>query len=351
MNVEQKPFGTINEQQITQYTLRNDNGVEVDIINYGGIIRAIRTPDRRGDVGDIVLGFETLDEYADHNPFFGCITGRYANRIANGRFTLEGKTYQLATNDGENHLHGGTCGFDKVIWAGRSVAGAEEASVYLHYISRHGEEDYPGTLDVTITYTLNRQNQLVIHYSATCDQPTILNLTNHTYFNLAGTGSILQHELWIDADRYTPITASLIPTGELADVAETPFDFRTPIAIGERIEQDHEQLHFGGGYDHNWVFNKPSHKEAPVITVTEPTSGRQLQVATTQPGVQFYTGNMMPASLPGKAGITYTKRTGFCLETQHFPDSPNQPNFPKTILRPGAHFSETTVFTFGMDQE
>ncbi|MCB0064097.1 MAG: galactose mutarotase [Caldilineaceae bacterium] len=350
MKIEEHAFGTVGNEPITRYVLRNDHQVTVEIINYGGIITAIRTPDRNDVVGDIVLGFDTLGEYVDHNPFFGCIAGRYANRIAEGRFTLDGTTYQLATNNGPNHLHGGLRGFDKVVWQASSTATADEAQVVLRYHSSDGEEGYPGNLDVTVTYTLNNLNQLILHYTATCDQATILNLTNHTYFNLAGSGTILDHFVWLDADRYTPVSAALIPTGELAPVAGTPFDFRTPTAIGARIAQEHEQLIYGGGYDHNWVLNHSTSADVPSITVTEPISGRRLDVRTTQPGVQFYTGNMMPDRLPGKGGQSYTKRTGFCLETQHFPDSPNQPNFPSTVLRAGETFAETTVFTFGSEK-
>lgn len=352
MKIEEQPFGQIGETAITRYRLCNDRGIEVDLINYGGIITAIRTPDRNGQSGDIVLGFDTLAEYIDHNPFFGCIAGRYANRIANGKFTLDDQEYQLATNDGSNHLHGGTHGFDKAIWQASTTISEESAAVTLQYHSVDGEEGYPGTLAVTVTYRLDNKNQLSLAYSATTDQPTVLNLTNHTYFNLAGEGSILNHIVWIDADRYTPVSSSLIPTGELATVEGTPFDFRAPTPIGERIDHEDTQLGYGGGYDHNWVFNdksadSASSGSAAQITVIDPTSGRRLDVHTTQPGVQFYTGNMMPETLAGKAGQTYEKRGGLCLETQHFPDSPNQATFPTTVLRPGETFHETTTFSFG----
>jgi aldose 1-epimerase len=348
MKLTEDQFGvTPTGEAVLRYTLDNDRGVTATILTYGGIIATLHTPDRTGQLADIVLGFDTLAEYIDHNPFFGCIAGRYANRIANGRFDLDGVTYQLATNNGPNHLHGGLQGFDKVNWRAETAQTATDASVQLHYRSVDGEENYPGTLEVTVTYTLNDQNQLVINYRATTDRATILNLTNHTYFNLAGQGSILDHQLQLAADRYTPVSATLIPTGELAPVTDTPFDFRRATAIGARIDADHEQLRFGGGYDHNWVLN-PSASNRPAITVDEPTSGRRLSVTTTQPGVQFYTGNMMPDALPGKGGQIYGKRTGFCLETQHFPDSPNQPAFPATVLRPDETFEETTVFTFGV---
>lgn len=353
MKLSTEPFGKMPDgAPITRYTLQNDHDITVAMINFGGIITTLQTPDRDGQVDDIVLGFDTLQEYIEHNPFFGCIAGRYANRIANGRFALDGVIHQLATNNGPNHLHGGLRGFDKVVWEATGAQAANEVSVQLHYLSPDGEENYPGTLSVTVTYTLNNQNQLIVNYRVTTDQPTILNLTNHTYFNLAGSGSILDHQIHIDADRYTPVSESLIPTGELADLTNTPFDFRTARSIGERINHSHEQLRFGGGYDHNWVLNSSSATNTgaitATITVTEPTSGRRLDVATTQPGVQFYTGNMMPDRLPGKDGQLYSKRTGFCLETQHFPDSPNQPHFPSTLLRPGETFNETTTFTFGI---
>ncbi|MCB0081924.1 MAG: galactose mutarotase, partial [Caldilineaceae bacterium] len=301
-----------------------------------------------GHAPPLVLGFDSFSPYPGHVLFFGAIVGRYANRIANGRFALDGATYQLATNNGPNHLHGGLRGFDKVVWTAASQDGTDELSVRLRYVSVDGEENYPGTLTATITYTLNNQNQLLLNYQATTDQTTILNLTNHTYFNLAGSGSILEHQIMLAADHYTPVTAALIPTGELATVAATPFDFRLATPIGARINDDHEQLRFGGGYDHNWVLNHANLRGEPAIIVTEPTSGRRLSVHTSQPGVQFYTGNMMPNSLPGKDGATYTKRSGFCLETQHFPASLNQPQFPSTTLRPGELFNETTIFTFGV---
>ncbi|MCE7987610.1 MAG: galactose mutarotase [Caldilinea sp. CFX5] len=347
MNIHKQPFGqTKDGQAVDLFTLTNDHGITTQIMTYGGTIVTLRTPDRNGARGDIVLGFDTLAEYQARSPFFGCITGRYANRIANGKFTLDGVTYALATNNGPNHLHGGLRGFDKVVWQAETAQAQDEVFLHLHYRSRDGEENYPGNLAVTISYTLTNRNELRIDYRAATDKPTILNLTNHTYFNLAGQGKILDHLMMIDADRFTPVTAALIPTGDLPPVTGTPFDFRTPTAIGARIEQSHEQLRFGGGYDHNWVLNHADKGLRQVITVTEPTSGRRLDVATSQPGVQLYTGNMMPDALPGKGGQVYTKRSGFCLETQHFPDSPNQPQFPSTVLRPGEQYHETTVFAF-----
>lgn len=347
MDITKEPFGLTQEQQpVDRYTLTNDHGIVAQIMTYGGVLVALRTPDRSGASGDIVLGFDTFADYQARSPFFGCITGRYANRLANGQFELDGVTYPLATNNGPNHLHGGLRGFDKVIWQAETARTDDAVTLHLHYQSQDGEEGYPGTLDVTVSYTLTNQNELRIDYRATTDKPTILNLTNHTYFNLAGQGKILDHVMLIDADRITPVNATLIPTGELADVTGTPFDFRTPTPIGARINQPDQQLQYGGGYDHNWVLNRPEQGLRHVITVTEPSSGRCLDVATSQPGVQFYTGNMMPDVLPGKGGQTYSKRSGFCLETQHFPDSPNQPHFPTTVLRPGEQYHETTVFTF-----
>lgn len=349
MKLHKQPFGqTKDGQAVDLYTLTNDQGISSQITNYGGTIVTLHTPNRQGVMGDIVLGFDTLAEYQALSPFFGCIAGRYANRLANGTFTLDGVTYSLATNNGPNHLHGGLRGFDKVVWQAATTETTDGLALQLRYLSQDGEEGYPGNLNVTVTYTLTNHNELRIDYHATTDKPTILNLTNHTYFNLAGQGKILDHLMQIDADRFTPVTAALIPTGELPSVAGTPFDFRTPTAIGARIGQDHEQLRYGGGYDHNWVLNHPAQGLRPVITVTEPISGRRLGVATSQPGVQFYTGNMMPDALPGKGGQVYTKRSGFCLETQHFPDSPNQPHFPNTVLRPGEQYHETTVFSFSI---
>ena len=351
MNIRKTLFGLMpDQQQVDCYRLESDaqDGlpVIVEILTYGGIIKSLQVPDRDGNLSDVVLGFDDLPPYLTHNPFFGCIAGRYANRIAGGRFQLDQVAYTLACNNGPNHLHGGLRGFDKVNWQAESVEAADQVALQLTYQSADGEEGYPGQLTTTVTYTLNNQGELRIDYSAITNKPTILNLTNHTYFNLAGSGTVLDHVVMIDADRYTPVNADLIPTGALAPVTGTPFDFRTPTAIGVRIDGAHEQLRYGGGYDHNWVLNGTGLRHA--ITVTEASSGRRLEVATTQPGVQFYTGNMMPDALAGKGGIEYTKRSGFCLETQHFPDSPNQPHFPSVVLRPGEQFHESTLFRFGV---
>jgi aldose 1-epimerase len=328
------------------FTLRNANGVEIKAITYGAIITSIVTPDRAGQRGDIVLGFDSLDAYLKDPPYFGAVVGRYGNRIAKGRFTLDGKTYALAVNNGPNHLHGGLKGFDKVIWKGEPLSGRN--GVVFSRQSPDGEEGYPGNLDVRITYELTERDELVIDYHATTDKATPINLTQHSYFNLAGAGDILGHQLMIEADRYTPVDSTLIPTGELAPVQGTPFDFRTPTAIGARIGQSNEQLKNGGGYDHNWVLSRKGPGRQLAARVVEPRSGRTLEISTTEPGLQFYTGNFLDGTLTGKGGWVYQRRNGLCLETQHFPDSPNQSKFPSTILRPGASYDSQTVFRFGV---
>jgi aldose 1-epimerase len=346
MQLRQQPFGAVKAgAMVDLFTLSNDQGITTSITNYGGIITTLVTPDRHGRPGDITLGFDSLDEYLDHSPFFGCITGRYANRIAQGRFTLNGKEYQLAQNNGVNHLHGGRTGFDKVVWAAEPFTDPDGAGIKLTYLSPDGEENYPGNLSVTVVYTLTEENTLRVDYLATTDQPTILNLTNHAYFNLAGQGDILDHELTLHADRFTPVDETSIPTGELRSVEGAPFDFRTPTRIGARIDQDDEQLRFGKGYDHNFVVNGAAGELRPTARLTEPGSGRVLEVHTTQPGVQFYSGNLLP-TISGKRGQIYARRSGLCLETQHYPDSPNQPNFPSVVLEPGQQYAETTVFKF-----
>ena len=351
VTMESRPFGTTPEGNPVQlFTLKNGNGVEVSISTFGAAIVSVRTPDRQGRFDDIVLGFDSLDGYLTNAPYFGALVGRYANRIALGRFTLDDATYTLATNNAPNHLHGGVKGFDKVVWTPEAPA-AGEPVVRLRYLSADGEEGYPGNLTTTVTYSLDNDNELTIAYSATTDKPTVVNLSNHSYFNLAGTGDILGHQLQIHADNYTPVTSSLIPTGELAPVEGTPFDFRQPTAIGARIDADDEQIRFGGGYDHNFVLSSLGAPGQPAVAarVVDPVSGRTLEVRTTEPGVQFYTGNFLDGSVTGKGGTAYAHRTGFCLETQHFPDSPNQPSFPSTVLRPGETFESTTVFAFGVE--
>jgi len=334
------------------FTMTNARGIEVRAIDYGAIVTSIRTPDRTGQLADIVLGFDDMKGYATNGPYFGAIVGRYANRIAKGRFTLDGKTYRLAVNNGPNALHGGLKGFDKVMW--QAEPGADSAGVHLslRYTSADGEEGYPGTLRATVTYTLTDDNRLVIDYEATADKATPVNLTQHSYFNLGGEGSgdILGHELTLDADRFVPIDSTFIPTGQISPVAGTPFDFRTPLAIGARIDLPDPQLQAGHGYDHTFVITRSASDSGliPAARVVDPRSGRTLDVATTEPGVQFYTGNFLDGTVVGKSGHAYQRRSGLCLETHHFPDSPNKSQFPSTILRPGKVFRSRTAFTFGI---
>jgi aldose 1-epimerase len=348
MTVTRAPFGTLpGGQAVELFTLHNASGMEIRATAYGATIVSMRTPDRHGHIDDVVLGFDSIAPYLTKARYFGSAVGRYGNRIAHGRFTLDGATFQLATNNGANHLHGGVKGFDKVIWAGEPFERDGASGVVFNYSSKDGEEGYPGTLTVRVTYTLTPQNELVIEYSAVTDKPTPVNLTNHSYFNLGGRGhgDILGHRLTIDADRYTPTDATQIPTGELAPVAGTPFDFRTAAAIGARIDADDEQIRRGSGYDHNFVVNGWSDNQElrPAAHVVDPASGRTLDVKTTEPGVQFYSGNHLDPEQNG-----FGRRTAFCLETQHFPDSPNHPNFPSTILRPGATYRSKTVYAFGV---
>jgi len=348
-SVARSAFGrTPDGQAVELFTLTNARGTEVRATNYGGIIVSLRVPDRAGRPGDVVLGYESLDGYLKATPYFGAIVGRYGNRIAKGAFTLDGHTYRLVTNNGPNHLHGGTRGFDKVVWKADPFEGAAGVGVVLSYTSPDGEEGYPGNLNARVTYTLTDRNELAFEYVATTDKATPVNLTQHSYFNLAGEGTrdVLDHQLTIDADRFTPVDATLIPTGVLAPVAGTPFDFRKPAAIGARIGQKDEQLVFGGGYDHNFVLNRKGPGPVRVIRVAEPTTGRVMEVSTTEPGVQFYTGNFLDGSITGKGGHVYRRRYGLCLETQHFPDSPNHPSFPSTILRPGEEYRSKTVLAF-----
>jgi len=342
-------FGkTKDGEAVDLYVLSNANGMEVAITNHGGTVVSIKAPDRNGKFADVVLGFDNFDGYLNNTPFFGALVGRYGNRIANGLFTLDGHEYHLAQNDGRNTLHGGLKGFDKRVWSAKDVSKTGVPAIELTYVSKDGEEGYPGDLTATVTYTLTARNELRIDYGATTDKPTVLNLTNHSYFNLAGEGNgdILSHIMTIHADRFTPVDAGLIPTGELQSVAGTPFDFRKPTPIGARIDQSYEQLSLGHGYDHNFVLNGKSGELNVAAHVSEPKSGRVLEVLTTQPGVQFYTGNFLDGTVHGKGGKAYGRRSGFCLETQHFPDSPNQPKFPTAVLRPGEHFQSTTVFRF-----
>jgi aldose 1-epimerase len=349
MNIEKRAYAkTADGVPIDLYTLTNTHGTKVEITNYGGIIVSLYVPDRDGVLGDIVLGFDDPERYLTRNPFFGCLVGRVGNRIAKGRFSLKGVEYVLAQNNGENHLHGGWKGFDKVVWEAETVQENGAVGLKLFYLSVDGEEGYPGNLSVTVTYWLNDDNELTIDYKATTDKATHVNLTNHSYFNLAGAGSgdILGHEVTINASRFTPVDATLIPIGELRSVAGTPLDFRQSTPIGARIDQKDEQLGYGGGYDHNWVLDNDPGTLGLAARVYEPTTGRVMEVYTTEPGVQLYTSNMMPPSIQGKAGREYVWRGALCLETQHYPDTPNQPNFPSTVLEPGETYSHITVFKF-----
>ena len=341
-------YGQAPDCDASLFTLTNENGMEVDITNYGGIITAIRVPDRDGNVDDVALGFPSLEGYLGEDPYFGAVIGRYGNRIAGGTFELEGQTYTLPTNDGPNSLHGGPGGFHTKIWEATEINDDDATGVELHRLSEAGEEGYPGNLDVTVRYSLNADNELRIQYEATTDEATPVNLTNHSYFNLSGGGTILNHELTIDADAYTPVDNTLIPTGEQREVADTPFDFREATPIGERIEAEDEQLAFGQGYDHNWVLNSRDGDLAAAATLYDPASGREMEVLTTEPGLQFYSGNFLDGSLTGKNDTAYGLRTGLCLETQHFPDAPNQPDFPTTTLVPGETYTSETVYRFSV---
>jgi aldose 1-epimerase len=330
------------------YTLANAKGMEARVTNFGAILVSLKTPDRRGALADIVLGFDTFDGYLNTKKYFGATVGRYANRIAHGEFTLDGHTYTLARNNGENSLHGGVHGFYKAVWKGHAIGGPQPA-IEFTYLSRDGEEGFPGNLNVTVRYTLTDANELRIDYSAATDKPTVVNLTNHSFFNLAGEGSgdVLGDVATIDADGFTPVVAGLIPTGELRPVAGTPFDFRQPTAIGTRIGAPDEQLRLAGGYDQNYVLNHLAGKLGFAARVSDPASGRTMEVLTTEPGLQFYTANTLGGSERGKGGHVYGPHSAFCLETGHFPDSPNHPNFPTTVVRPGAQFHSTTVYRFG----
>ncbi|MGC3959947.1 MAG: aldose epimerase family protein [Verrucomicrobiota bacterium] len=343
------PFGqTPKGKAVTLYTLRNANGVVATICNYGGLVTSLQVPDRNGKLGDVVLGYDNLAGYLKETPYFGALIGRYGNRIAKGKFALNGQTYTLATNNGPNALHGGLKGFDKVVWDAKPLITAQGPALELRYVSKDGEEGYPGTLTVTAVYTLTANNALQLDYTATTDKDTVANLTQHSYFNLAGKGDILGHEVMINADKFTPVDATLIPTGELPSVAGTPFDFRKATTIGARIGEQNEQLKFGGGYDHNWVIAKPAGQLAVMARVSEPTSGRVLEVLSTEPGLQFYSGNFLDGTITGKGGWVYQFRNGFCMEPQHYPDSPNQPNFPSVVLKPGQVYHNTIIYRFSV---
>jgi len=349
--IRKEPFGkTADGKAVDLYTLTNANGVEAKITNYGGAVVSMKVPDRNRKFDDVVLGYDTLDGYLNDKFYMGVLVGRYANRIAGGRFKLGGKEYTLAQNNDVNHLHGGIVGFSKVVWRAAPFRVRGGQGLRLTYLSKDGEEGYPGNMTVIASYILTNKNELKIDYSATSDKATVINLTNHAYFNLAGAGSgdILGHELLINADRFTPTDSGSIPTGELRSVKGTPMDFTQPNAIGARIEQPDEQLGFGHGYDQNWVLNKGGGGAAPPLAarVIEPKTGRVMEVYTTEPGLQFYSGNFLEDATTGKGGKVYNRRNGFCLEAQHFPDSPNKPNFPSVVLAPGRKYTQTTIYKF-----
>jgi aldose 1-epimerase len=349
-SINVKPFGKLADgQKVSLYTLTNKNGAVTTISNYGGTVTSLMMPDRNGKVADVVLGFSSLDKYVKDSPYFGALIGRYGNRIAKGEFSLDGKNYKLATNNIGNALHGGLKGFDKVVWEATPKVTAQGPSLKLTYTSKDGEEGYPGTLKVTATYTLTNKNELKLVYRATTDKDTVVNLTHHSYFNLAGqgNGTILDHVLTLKASHYTPVDKTLIPTGKVATVQGTPFDFRKPTSIGARIDEKDEQLKFAGGYDHNFVADKlvPGTLDR-IAKVEEPKSGRVMEVFTTEPAVQFYAGNFLDGTLKGKGGKVYVRRGGFCLEPQHYPDSPNHKNFPATVLKRGETYKNTIIYRF-----
>lgn len=352
--ISSRPFGiTRSGEPIDQYLMTNQNGIEVGVVNYGGIINTLRVPDRRGDLDDIVLGYDSLAEYENCSMHFGCIAGRYANRIAGGQFTIDGQGYQLETNHGPHHLHGASAGFGKVIWAARAIQGSESAAVMLHYRSVDGHGGYPGNLEASVVYRLSDSDRLDIEYRCTTDKATILNLTNHSYFNLrghqfGGVDGVLEHQLCLHADQFVATDRLGIPLGGVSDVTGTPLDFRQVAKIGARLQDYHLQLENGHGFDHTWVPIGQNGTLRPAASVFDPVSGRSMVVETTMPGVQFYSGNHI-SDCDGKSGARYGRRGALCLETQYFPDSPNQPDFPDSVLRPGAEWSEQSSFYFGID--
>ncbi|ULC58031.1 galactose mutarotase [Flaviramulus sp. BrNp1-15] len=347
--IEKSEFGkTEDGTAIEQYTLINANGVEMNVITYGGRITSLKVPNKEGKLENVVLGFDNIEDYQKDNPFFGALIGRFGNRIAKGKFTLEGVEYTLATNDGSNHLHGGVNGFDRVVWTATPIEGKENSSLKLTYMSKDGEEGYPGNLNVSVIYKLTKDNAVEVTYEATTDKATVLNLTQHAYFNLTGDFSkdILNHDVVIDADAYLPVDATLIPTGEIRKVEGTPFDFNSAKKIGKEINVDNEQLKRGQGYDHCWVLNGEKGNMRFVASAYDETSGRFMEILSEEPAIQFYTGNFLDGTLPMPNGGNYDHRTGFCLETQHYPDSPNQKDFPSTVLKPGETYSTKTIFKF-----
>ncbi|MCF8243057.1 MAG: galactose mutarotase [Melioribacteraceae bacterium] len=350
MKIEKEVFGEYEGQPVYLYTLTNDNGMKVSITNYGGIVQKIIVPDKDGNLGDVVLGYDKLEDYVKDSPYFGASIGRYGNRIAKGKFSLNDSVYTLATNNGPNHLHGGDKGFDKVLWDAKMLEDEKMPGLELSHVSVDGEEGYPGTLSVKVTFTLTNDNELKIDYWAETDKPTVCNLTNHSYFNLkdGGKSPILDHLLFVDSDRYTPIDETLIPTGELAPVEGTPFNFTEPTKIGAWIDTENEQLVNGKGYDHNFVLNNWTGEMRLVGWIHDEASGRKMEIFTVEPGLQFYSGNFLDGTLTGKNGVVYNFRTGMCLETQHFPDSPNQPDFPSTTLLPGETYETHTIYKFSV---
>lgn len=349
-SLEKKAFGkTSDGKPADLYVLTNSSGMQAAITNYGGILVSLKVPDRQGKIDDVVLGYDSVAGYVTDKAFLGATIGRYGNRIAQAKFSLNGNTYMLAKNDGPNTLHGGVKGFNKVFWDAKPISGRDSQSLQLTYLSKDGEEGYPGNLKVQVTYTLTENNELKIDYEATTDKETVVNLTNHAYYNLAGQGEgdILDHMLTIHADRFTPVDATLIPTGHLQSVKGTPFDFTKAFAVGSRIVKDDDQLNLGKGYDHNFVLNAGQNPSpVPAAMLYEPKSGRVMEVSTTEPGIQFYSGNFLDGTIKGKGGKVYKHRYALCLETQHYPDSPNQPDFPSTVLKAGEKYKTTTIYAF-----
>jgi aldose 1-epimerase len=349
-SIKQETFGALpSGEKITLFTLENSFGMQASVMNYGATLVSVKMADNMGQISEITLGFDSLKQYIKQSPYFGSTVGRYANRIAKGKFSLLEKDYMLAINNGQNHLHGGNRGFDKAVWQAETRASENEQTVIFQYQSPDGEEGYPGTVDVSVAYTLTDGNSLKIQYNASTTEPTVINLSNHTYFNLkdAGATDVLGHVMQINAESYTPVDETLIPTGEIAPVSGTPFDFQQPHKIGERIKTDTPQISIAGGYDHNFVLGLNVGPKRLAATVFEPTTGRLMNVITTEPGVQFYSGNFLK-DLNGRYQATYNRHSGFCLETQHFPDSPNHPDFPSVILNPGEEFTSTTIYKFSM---
>ena len=338
-------------QAVDIYTLRNSHGAEARIMTYGGIVQSLSVPDKHGQFGDVVLGYDNLQGYLDKTPYFGALVGRYGNRIGGAKFTLNGQTYTLATNNGPNSLHGGLVGFDKVVWTARPMETTHGPALILAYVSKDGEEGFPGNLEVTAIYTLTEDNALKLEFTAKTDKPTVVNLTHHSYFNLSGQGNgdILGHIVYINSDLTTPVDAGLITTGEFADVTGTPFDFRKPTAIGARINDPDKVLQYGPGYDHNWVINKPLGQLGLQARVTDPVSGRVMEVWSDEPGLQFYAGNFLDGTIKGKGGVAYQIHTGFCMEPQHYPDSPNKPNFPSVVVNPGETYHNTIIYKFSVE--